>query len=79
MFDWPSGRKNKSPYFWDNLKENEQAADFDVQVYGETVVKEFSNHIRISKTDWNKYKQRIIPVLKQGDMKHASRDTEATR
>jgi hypothetical protein len=65
-------------YFYDNIKENEMAADFDVEVYGTTVVKVFPNHIRITKTDWDNIKQRLIPVLKQGDMKHATGNTEAT-
>lgn len=52
--------------------------NFEVNVYGEVVVKEYSNHVRINKRDWDKFKQRLIPVLKQGDMKHATGNTEAS-
>lgn len=49
-----------------------------IHVYGETVVKEFDNHIRIRKEDWNKFSPRIIEALKQGDKKHATGNTETT-
>jgi hypothetical protein len=51
---------------------------FEVHVYGEVIVREFETHVRISKNDWDKYKQRLIPVLKQGDRKDGSTDTEAS-
>ncbi len=51
---------------------------FEVHVYGEVVVREFETHVRISKRDWDKYKQRLIPVLKQGDRKDGSTNTEAS-
>ena len=48
----------------------------DLWVYGETRVEYFEDHVRISLDDWNKYKQRLIPVLKQGDRKHATGNSE---
>jgi UDP-N-acetylglucosamine pyrophosphorylase len=56
----------------DVAKENEESYNFSVSVYNDVVVKEFKNHIRISMNDWEKFKQRLIPVLKQGE-------TDATR
>lgn len=47
----------------------------DLCVYGSTVVEFYGDHVRISLDDWNKYKQRLIPVLKQGEMKHGSTET----
>jgi len=57
------------------ILDEENLRRFTIQVYNEVVVKEFENHIRISKRDWDRLKQRLIPVLKQeetGDMKHAT-------
>ena len=47
----------------------------DLYVYGSTVVEFYGDHVRMSLDDWNKYKQRLIPVLKQGDMKYGSTET----
>ena len=63
----------------DNLRENEEANkynSFTVQVHGEVVVKEFKNHVRISKRDWDKFSPQIIEALKQGDKKHATGSIE---
>ncbi len=60
------------------MKADERYKPFEVHVYGEVVVREFETHVRISKNDWDKYKQRLIPVLKQGDRKDGSTDTEAS-
>jgi hypothetical protein len=69
-------------YFEESLMENEETIErygkynhFVVHVYGDVVLKEFEKHVRISKSDWEKYKQRLIPVLKQGEMKHGSTET----
>ena len=43
-----------------------------IHVYGSTIVKEFKDHIRISSDDWEKIKQWLIPILKQGDREHAT-------
>jgi hypothetical protein len=59
----------------DVIKENEESFIFGVTVYNDVVVKEFKNHIRISMKDWNNYKQRLIPVLKQGE-ENATRNSE---
>ncbi len=61
---------NEVPY-----KLDERYKPFEVSVYGDVLVREFETHVRISKDDWNKYKQRLIPVLKQGDTKDGN--TEA--
>lgn len=47
----------------------------DVWVCGETRIELYLDHVRISLDDWNKLKQRLIPVLKQGDMKDGSTET----
>lgn len=52
---------------------------YDITVYGEVLVKEFENRIEISRRDWDKYKPQIIAMLKQGDMKHATRSTETRK
>lgn len=57
------------------VKQEGKYHNFFVNVYGTVVVKEFETHIRISMDDWNKFKQRLIPVLKQGDMKDGSTET----
>ena len=46
--------------------------DFQISVYGETVVREYQNKIEISLSDWEKIKGRLIPVMKQGEVKHAT-------
>jgi len=60
----------------ESFDENDQVKrQFTIHVYHEVVVKEFENHIRISKRDWDRLKRRLIPVLKQeetGDMNHAT-------
>lgn len=68
----------KDSYFADNCDENHASVKcpMTVHVYGDVVVKEFDNHIRIAKNDWLKYNQRLIPVLKQGDRKDATRDNQ---
>ena len=55
--------------------ENEQY-DFEIHVYGQTVIKEFEDHVRIRLNDWNEIKQLVIPALKQGDKKHATRSSK---
>lgn len=56
-------------------RSDERYKPFEAHVYGCVVVREFESHVRISKDDWDKYKQRLIPVLKQGDRKNGN--TEA--
>ena len=46
----------------------------DMWIYGETRVRFFEDHVRISLDDWNKFSPQIIAALKQGDMKHATRN-----
>lgn len=51
------------------------SGDFSVHVFGECIVKDYADHVRINKRDWNKFKQRLIPVLKEET--YASGNTEA--
>jgi hypothetical protein len=64
-------------YFAESIIEGNEVleAPFQCLVFGEVVVREFESHIRISKKDWDKYKQRLIPVLKQGDRKDGNAET----
>lgn len=48
----------------------------DMWIYGTTRVRFFEDHIRISLDDWNEIKQLVIPALKQGDKKHATRSSK---
>lgn len=54
------------------LQENEEKM-MDIEVHGTTVVKKFSNHIRIANADWDKIKQQVLPVMKQGAKNHGNR------
>lgn len=60
----------------ESFDENERVKrQFTIHVYHDVVVKEFENHIRISKRDWDRLKRRLIPVLKQeetGDKEYAA-------
>lgn len=47
----------------------------DVWIMGTTRVEFYQDHVRIPLSDWNEIKQRLIPVLKQGDMKNGSTET----
>ena len=47
----------------------------DLWVYGTTRVEYFEDSVRIPINDWNKLKQRLIPVLKQGDTKDGNAET----
>jgi hypothetical protein len=72
------GRSHLQDAYMENneiIKHDGRDIPFTVSVYGEVIVKEFETHVRISKDDWNKYKQRLIPAFKQGDMKHGSTET----
>ena len=60
----------------DAFFEMENANKFDVNVYGECAVKIYAGHVTLSREDWEKYKQRLIPVLQQGDKKHATGNNE---
>ncbi len=51
----------------------------DMWIYGTTRVRFFEDHVRISLSDWNEIKQLVIPALKQGDKKHATRNSEAEK
>lgn len=62
-------------YSKETCDENEQY-DFDIHVFGETIVKEFKDHVRIKLDDWNEIKQLVIPALKQGDKKHETRSSK---
>lgn len=62
---------------WAQVKNREESeGQFDVMVYGQTVVREHKTHVRISRDDWEKIKSVIIPLLKQGDVKHATGNNE---
>ena len=65
-------------YYADAYDENQELVRTEkltLGVYGDVVVKEFPSHVRISREDWEKHKQRLIPVLKQGDWKDGSTET----
>ncbi len=61
---------------YENFLENEASRKYDVAVYGECVVKEYENHVRIRKADWIKYKRQIIAALEKGDMNRATGNNE---
>lgn len=44
-------------------------------IYGETTINIFETHISIPLSDWNKIKQRLIPVLKEGENKNEARSS----
>lgn len=58
---------------WDEVERIK--CGIDVMIYGSTRVDIYDDHVRIPLRDWNDIKQRLIPVLKQGDMKHGSTET----
>lgn len=37
---------------------------FDIDVYGETAIRVYKNHVEISMNDWNKFKHQIIKLFK---------------
>lgn len=45
---------------------------YDISIYGTTMIKEYRDKIEISLNDWEKIKQRLIPVMKR-------EETNATR
>ena len=47
----------------------------DLWIYGTTRVEFYDEHVPIPLSDWNDIKQRLIPVLKQGDSKNGSTET----
>lgn len=47
----------------------------DVWIYGTTRVEFYEDYVRIPMSDWNDIKQRLIPVLKQGDRKYGNAET----
>lgn len=65
----------RSTYEADTWAEN-MRGHLDIQVFGQTVVRVFDDHIRMSLRDWNEIKQLVIPALKQGDKKHATRSSK---
>ena len=66
-------------YDYETFLENELSHVYDISIYGGCVVKEFGDHIRINKQDWNKYKRQIIAALETGDKKDATRNNEAEK
>jgi hypothetical protein len=64
---------------YENFLENEASRKYDISVYGDCVVKEYENHIRINKRDWIKFKRQIIAALETGDTKHATGNNETEK
>lgn len=66
-----------SNYGKEAFRENQELDQpWSVEVYGDTVVKNFSNHIRINKNDWEKIKKSVINVMQNKGEKNANGSNE---
>ena len=48
---------------------------YDISVYGMTLVREYKDKIEISLNDWERIKERLIPVMKREET-NATRNSE---